>query len=159
MKKILVLVAMLVTGQLSYAADAGCGLGTLAISRNTKLMQLFALTTNSSTFTQVLGITSGTSGCSASGLVQNDKQMQYFVEINHQDIQREMAEGKGEKLQALALLNGCFTDESQSAFAQFSQQNFGKIVTSSSQSASDLVHNMKTEFNGNENLVNLCHGS
>jgi hypothetical protein len=113
----------------------------------------------SSTFTQVLGITSGTSGCSASGLVQNDKQMQYFVEINHQDIQREMAEGKGEKLQALALLNGCFTDESQSAFAQFSQQNFGKIVTSSSQSASDLVHNMKTEFNGNENLVNLCHGS
>jgi hypothetical protein len=70
-----------------------------------------------------------------------------------------MAEGKGEKLQALALLNGCFTDESQSAFAQFSQQNFGKIVTSSSQSASDLVHNMKTEFNGNENLVNLCHGS
>ncbi|MGZ5280029.1 MAG: DUF3015 family protein, partial [Pseudobdellovibrionaceae bacterium] len=80
------------------AGDAGCGLGSVIIQKNSKLLQLLAMTTNHSLFTQPLGITSGTSGCSSSGIVMNDKQMEYFVEVNHRDLSREMAQGQGEKL-------------------------------------------------------------
>ena len=81
----------------TMAGDAGCGLGGMLIKSNTKLLQLFAVTTNGTFFSQTLGITFGTSDCSAKGLVLNDKQIQYFVEVNHSDLIREMAQGYGSK--------------------------------------------------------------
>ena len=60
---------------MSYAGDAGCGLGGLIIQKNSKILQLLAVTTNHSFLSQEFGITFGTSGCSASGLVMNEKKM------------------------------------------------------------------------------------
>ena len=73
-----VMLSVLFAGSFAFAGDAGCGLGGMLIKSNTKLMQLFAVTTNGTLGSQTFGITFGTSGCSASGLVQNDKQIQYF---------------------------------------------------------------------------------
>ena len=75
-----VLVASLFVGSFAFAAgDAGCGLGSMIITKNTKVMQVLAATTNGTSGSQTFGITFGTSNCSANGLVQNDKQIQYFV--------------------------------------------------------------------------------
>lgn len=143
----------------AFAGDAGCGLGSMLIQKNTKLLQLFALTTNGSFFSQGFGITSGTSGCSASGLVMNDKQIQYFVEVNQEDLSREMAQGRGDKLATLALLNGCASESSQQAFATFTQGSYSKIVPAADVSASQMVQNLKSEMGSNQQISQICHGS
>lgn len=151
--------ALLMAGSSSFAADAGCGLGSMIITKNSKLLQLLAMTTNSYFFTQPLGITFGTSGCSASGLVMNDKQIQYFVEINQEELSREMAQGHGEKLATLALLKGCTSQDSQKAFAGFTQSSYSQILPAANTSAVDMVQNLNSEMAGQAELNHMCHGS
>jgi hypothetical protein len=116
------------------------------------------MTTNATSFSQAFGITSGTSGCSASGIVQNDKQIDYFVEVNQDDLTREMAQGEGEKLSALAALHGCQTKESQQAFSHWTQQSYDKILPSLSTTAPQIVLNLKTELKGSPDVVRACAG-
>lgn len=142
-------------GSVSMAAgDAGCGLGSMIITKNSKLMQLFAATTNGSFGSQTFGITFGTSNCSASGIVQNDKQIQYFVEVNQAELTREMAQGHGEKLSTLAALNGCASDSQINSFSAKAQSSFSSIVPSAKTSAVDFVNNMKSA-----SVADACHGS
>lgn len=144
LKSILITLSLLATGSVAYAADAGCGLGGELIKSNTKLAQLGATFLNGLSGNQTFGITSGTSGCTASGLVQNDKQIQYFVEVNQEELTREMAQGHGEKINTLAALNGCATKEQISAFNAKAQSSFKTIVPTAKTTAVDFVNNMKS---------------
>ncbi|HEY8272277.1 MAG TPA: DUF3015 family protein [Pseudobdellovibrionaceae bacterium] len=143
----------------AFAGDAGCGLGGIIFTKNAKLLQLFAMTTNSFLFTQPLGITFGTSGCSSSGIVMNDKQIQYFVEINQEELSREMAQGHGEKLSTLALLKGCTSQDSQKTFAQFTQSSYSHILPSANTSPVDMVQNLNTEMAGHSEVSQACRGT
>ncbi len=139
-----VLLTVLLGSSVAMANDAGCGLGSLVIKQNTKVMQVLAATTNGSFGSQTFGITFGTSNCSAQGLVQNDKQIQYFVEVNQAELTREMAAGHGEKMVTLAALNGCNTEAEINAFNAKAQANFKTIVPASKITAVDFVSNMKS---------------
>ena len=158
MKK-LILVLLASAGIQAHAADAGCGLGSVIIQRNSKVLQLLAMTTNSFFFTQPLGITSGTSGCSASGLVMADKEVQYFVEVNQEDLSREMAQGHGEKLATLANMKGCGSNQAQMAFGNFAQKSYERIIPSANTSAVDMVKNLNNEMSSQNELTQLCKGS
>ena len=140
----------------AQAGDSGCGLGSLVIQRNSKGLQILSLTTNSSFFSQGFGITSGTSGCSASGIVKNDQQMEYFVEVNHDDLTREMAQGEGEKLKTLAVLNGCKTSQSQKIFAEMTQKSYGKIIPEASTPAPEMVQNLRKEVQSSQEVSKAC---
>ena len=99
MKRILLAAAVVFGANFAQAqGDAGCGLGSMIIQENTKVMQILAATTNGTFGSQTFGITFGTSGCSASGIVKNDKQIQYFVEVNQEELMREMAKVTAKKL-------------------------------------------------------------
>jgi len=139
-----ILFVALLSGSISYAGDAGCGLGGELIKSNTKLAQLGATFLNGISGNQTFGISSGTSGCTASGLVQNDKQIQYFVEVNQEELTREMAQGHGEKMTTLAALNGCTTVEQINAFNTKAQTSFKAIVPAAKTTAVDFVNNMKS---------------
>ncbi|KHD88507.1 MAG: hypothetical protein OM95_08325 [Bdellovibrio sp. ArHS] len=159
MKK-LILSAIFLLGANAWAAgDAGCGLGSVIIQKNSKLLQLFAMTTNSVLLTQPLGITSGTSGCSSRGLVMADKEVQYFVEVNQEELSREMAQGHGEKLATLAQMKGCQNEASQKAFGSFAQNSYERIIPAANTSATDLVHNLNRELATQSDLNKMCHGS
>ena len=156
MKWILVAFLTLLGASAFAVGDAGCGLGSVIIQKNSKGLQLLAMTTNGIFLTQPLGITSGTSGCTSRGIVQNDRQIEYFVEVNHDDLSREMAQGQGEKLNVLAQLNGCMTGEAQAAFAGMTQESYEKIVPSADTVAGDLVQNLKKEMAQSQKLAGLC---
>jgi hypothetical protein len=143
----------------AFAGDAGCGLGSLIISKNSKGLQLLALTTNGTFLSQAFGITSGTSGCSSSGIVMNDKEVQYFVEINQKELSREMAQGHGQLLATLAEMKGCKNTEAQNAFGSFTQGSYTNIIPAANTSASEMVSNLNSELAGQKDLQNLCHGS
>lgn len=159
MKKLILAVLVLAGTQAYAAGDAGCGLGSIIISKNSKGLQLLAMTTNSFFFTQPLGITSGTSGCSARGIVMADKEVQYFVEVNQEDLSREMAQGHGEKVYTLAQMKGCQSEISQKAFATFTQSSYSQILPSASTSAADVVQNLNSALAQQSDLAQLCHGS
>ena len=148
------LVFTLLFGTAAMASDAGCGLGGMLIKSNSKLAQLGATLLNGTFGSQTFGISFGTSGCTASGLVQNDKQIQYFVEVNQEELTREMAQGRGEKINTLAALNGCVTDAQVSAFAAKAQTSFNTIVPSAKTTAVDFVSNLKAS-----SVSDACHGS
>ena len=155
--------AMLFANSALAAGDAGCGLGSLVISKNSKLLQLFALTTNGTFLSQVFGITSGTSGCTSSGLVMTDKEIDYFVEVNHDDLTREMAQGQGEKLSTLAVLHGCKSKQSQTAFSVWTQQSYEKILPTATTSSTEIVQNLKSQYalelKQNSAVAQACQGS
>jgi len=57
-----------------------------------------------------------------------EKAVQYFAEVNKDDLSREMAKGEGEKLMTLASLYGCESATTRTEFARAAQANFGKIL-------------------------------
>lgn len=153
MKNVIVLVLALMTSPAFAIGDAGCGLGSMIITKNTKLLQVFAATTNGIGM-QTVGITLGTSNCSADGIVKNDKQIQYFVEVNQEDLTREMAQGHGNKLATLAALNGCASDQTISQYSNAAQSHFEQIVPSAKVNAVDMVKNLKAS-----SIADVCTGS
>ena len=156
MKKLILALSFLVGGSALAAGDAGCGLGSLVMQKNSKLLQIFAMTTNATFFSQAFGITSGTSGCSASGLVQNEREVEYYVEVNQDDLSREMAQGQGEKLKTLAVLNGCQSEESQDAFFSMTKSSYDKIVNSANTSSQELVTHLKQQMKEDSDVNLLC---
>ncbi len=154
-KFLIILSAVLMSSTSVFAAqDSGCGLGSVVISKNSKLLQLFSLTTNGTFSSQALGITFGTSNCSSSGIVMNEKQVEYFVEVNHQDLHREVAQGHGEKLDALAQMHGCQTTESKQAFSSMAQKSYPTIFASPA--PHDIVVNLQKTASEDQNVLGLC---
>jgi hypothetical protein len=145
MKRLLVIASILASGSFAHAfGDAGCGLGSMIFKDNKKGFQILAATTNG-IGGQIFAITTGTSDCTSDGFVMNDKKIEYFAEVNQEDLTRQMAQGRGEKLNTLAALYGC-NGANQTQFAQMTQSNYGKIVTSAKISANEMVQNISREM-------------
>ncbi len=162
MKNIVAILGLLMTAASteSFAAgDAGCGAGSMIISKNSKGLQLFALTTNHSFLSQPLAITSGTSNCSSSGIVVNEKEIQYYVEVNQSEITRQMSMGKGEKIETLASMYGCQTDSSKQNFIDVSRTQFGKIQTHHALKPDEFLKNLNQVIDENSARLSDCHMS
>lgn len=126
--KILVIALMTVFSSLSFAkqyGEAGCGLGLQLMGKDGN--QVLAATTNASSYTQMFGISSGTSGCTEGGAVAQNKQVPAFIEVNKMALAIESARGQGETLAGLAQLMGCKAD----AFAPAMKANYNKIFVES----------------------------
>lgn len=138
------------------SGDAGCGLGSVIISKNSKGLQLLAMTTNHSLLTQPLGITFGTSNCSASGLVSNEREKEYFVQNNFTELQKNIARGEGESLSTFAALNGCQSIQAKSEFSNTLKTNMSEILPNSKTTSLELVSNVNAQIEKNQNLKTLC---
>lgn len=154
-KGILAAIMMLVSSVAFAAGDAGCGLGSVIISKNSKGLQLLAMTTNNYFFTQPLGITSGTSNCSSSGIVSNDKAIEYYVEANQNEILKEMSMGNGEKLDTFATLYGCQSDAGKAEFKAVSKSEF-ILINKNSNSTQEWVQNFNNVMSANKEKVSNC---
>lgn len=132
---------------------AGCGLGSLAITSN-DITQIFAATLNGIYGNQTFGITSGTSNCTADGVVKQDKVQELFITMNYDSLGQEMASGKGEKLESLGNLLGCSGD-SLSRFGQVTKENYAKLITEDSTPAS-VLSAVKSEVKSDKILAKSC---
>ncbi|TGL12516.1 DUF3015 domain-containing protein [Leptospira meyeri] len=132
---------------------AGCGLGTYVFQKN-NAEQILVATTNGIYGNQTFGITSGTSNCTADGVVKQDKVQELFVTMNYDSLGQEMASGKGEKLESLGSLLGCSND-SISRFGQVTKENYAKLITEDSTPAS-LLSAVKSEVKSDKILAKSC---
>jgi len=109
--------------------SAGCGLGSIVLGTKPGIMQVFAATTNASSYSQTFGITTGTSNCtSAPSAAAAQMEREVFVDMNFASLSKEAAQGSGDHLRALADIMGCANSaDDLAAFGRVSQARYGEI--------------------------------
>ncbi|MBN4054485.1 DUF3015 domain-containing protein [Nitrospira defluvii] len=155
------LIAIVVTVLFSSSAfaagygEAGCGLGSLIFGDSSGPVQIFAATTNGSTYSQLFGITSGTSNCDASGIILASKEDGLFVAGNFDNLEKEMAVGKGEHLNTLAGLLGCPAEKSPT-FASYAQENYLAIFAGEQTTPDEMLQTVRTGMSTHPELASAC---
>ncbi len=140
------------------ANDAGCGIGSMVLQKNSKLSQLLAVTVNITTFTEVFGITSGTSNCSASGIVFREKEASVFAEANLPNLKIEMARGEGESLAAFAALLGCQSSDVK-VFGEMTRNRYEYIFSDRNNSPQEFLKSIQNEVTHDSYLSARCKSS
>ncbi|MFQ5542863.1 MAG: DUF3015 domain-containing protein [Nitrospiria bacterium] len=159
MKKVIVMIAgFLFFAPSAFAAgygDAGCGLGSMVFGDAPGPVQIFAATTNGTSYSQGFGITSGTSNCDASGVILAERADDVFVVQNFDSLAKEMATGEGEHLTTLAGLLGCSADKN-TEFASFTQQNYEAIFVSDQTTSAEMLSAVKREISSHPEFSSSC---
>ncbi|MBI3804061.1 MAG: DUF3015 family protein [Nitrospirae bacterium] len=159
MKKLmLAIVGILMFSPTVFAAgygEAGCGLGSLIFGSTPGFVQIFAATTNASTYSQGFGITSGTSNCDAKGFDVSQVEQEKFVAHNFSGLAKEMATGEGEQLATLAGMLGC-PSVKQTQFNATAQRNYGAIYASDTTSPTEMLTAVKAVVARDQELSTAC---
>ena len=109
------------TAEARHYGSAGCGLGSLVFSPTGG--QIFAATTNGSSYSQLFGITSGTSNCTDAGHTASIR-VPAFIAANRPSLEKDIARGNGETLATLAGMMGC---QDNARFGSVLQQNYSNL--------------------------------
>jgi hypothetical protein len=133
-----------------FAAQAhqntGCGLGTLLFKSNadnSTLLQTLQSWTNGIFFNQSFGITFGTSECKQPRNFVNNERASEFAAANMDNLARDIAQGRGETLDAFAELMGV-PAKKRPEFYQQLQSGFTRIFTSPGVQMASVMDNIST---------------
>ena len=142
MKKLMASVAV-AAAALSTSAFAdsgpGCGWGQSVFKGQTGLVaHVGAATTNGTSTNQWVGLTLGTAGCDQNAVVSNEYQRKAFVASNMDSLSRDMAQGGGDHLDALASLLS-IADADKTGFYTLAQSNLSRIMAAADQGPTDVL--------------------
>jgi hypothetical protein len=132
------------TTALAYG-PAGCGLGSLIMTKDSILSQALASVTNLTLLNQFFGITSGTSGCNTNGFVMREKEAEAFAEANMQNLEVDMARGHGESIAAFAQILGC-GQNAISDFGRMTQIHYESIFPKANVDAPSFIRSVEVEM-------------
>lgn len=140
MKKFLAIALLVTSSSVTLADDdIGCGWGTMVWAGQSGLFpKLLGLTTNGTSGNQTFGITSGTAGCQADGVITSRARLSMFMGTNSERLARDMSVGHGESLNVLANLMGV-KEQDKSLFFQTAQANFSTIFAADNQTAGQAL--------------------
>jgi Protein of unknown function (DUF3015) len=153
-----VAIAAILAGGLGREARASdCAVGGFVVNKKTGIIeQLLAFTTNGTFFVTYAGaITTGTSGCSNSGIVKQDYEQRVFVTANFDALSQDLARGQGENVNALSSLMGCPTSLTGEV-ASVAQAHFGELVTGGPDRTMALLVSLKNEMRVHPALSASC---
>ena len=134
---------------------AGCGLGSMVFGSEPGGQQVFAATTNASTGSQTFGITTGTSNCGDNGLISMGQEREVFAQQNYTSLVKEMAQGEGESLYALASLYKCPID-AHKEFGAMVQKNFDHLVVDDETTPTEMLILLEGQLVRHPRLSNSC---
>ncbi len=157
-KYLIVILGTMLLSSPAFAAGygkAGCGLGSLVFGDAPGPVQIFAATTNGTSYSQLFGITSGTSNCDASGIILAEREGDLFAASNFDSLEKEMAAGEGENLDTLAGLLGCPTEKSPS-FASYTQENYSVIFANAQTTPNEMLQAIRTGISSHPKLASTC---
>jgi hypothetical protein len=152
MKKILS-IAILLIGSVAFSAkpygDAGCGLGSVLMGSSGN--QVIAATTNGTSYTNLFGISSGTSNCVAGGAVTMNKEVPLYIEANKDALAKEATRGNGETITGLSHLMGC----QQESFGPALKKNYKNIFVDSQMAPATIEQNIQTMISSDKNACGV----
>lgn len=131
-----------------------CGLGWQVTDKKSFIGTTTRGTTDSAL--SPFGMTSGTWGCEQHTFVKRDQEAILYVATNVEPLSIEMAEGRGEFLQAFARTMGC-SDSVAGAFGQMTQKNYEKIMNA--QNGVKMFQNVKQEIANDPVLMVGCNSA
>jgi hypothetical protein len=146
-----VVAVMLVVAGSAFAAgqarsNTGCGLGSMLFKNDADdkvLLQTFQATTNGIYGNQTFGITTGTSECQQPKNFANSQQLNEFMVANMDNLARDIAQGRGETLDAFAELLDVPAEKRPEFYGQL-QNGFTKIFTSPGVQMASVMDNIST---------------
>jgi hypothetical protein len=124
----------------------GCGLGSVIFKDQPGGVQIFAATTNGTFGNQTFGITTGTLNCGDPIWAYSNSETKRFVAHNMDALAMDIAQGKGETLDAFAELLQV-PAENRAEFAAVLQENFDQVFTSEKVVMADVIDNVVTVTN------------
>ncbi len=127
-------------------ANTGCGLGTMLFKNNadnSTVLQTFQATTNGFYGNQTFGITTGTSECAQPKNFVSNEQLNEFMVANMDNLARDIAQGRGETLDAFAELLAVPADKRPEFYQQL-QSGFTRIFTSPGVQMASVMDNIST---------------
>ncbi|TRX76103.1 DUF3015 domain-containing protein [Pseudomonas mangiferae] len=111
------------------AGGNGCGWGNMLFEGQRGLApHMLATTTNGTSGNATFGMTSGTNGCDTNGRLGYNGRSMLAMNGMLDNIAEDMAQGRGEALDAYATLLGIEKTD-RARFAEVAQQNFGVIFS------------------------------
>jgi len=134
--------------------SAGCGLGAIVFGSQPGMIQILAATTNGTSASQTFGITTGTSECGG-GAVKVQAEQKVYAFNNFGQLQKEIAQGKGERLQTLAYLMGC-NSKTIETFSSVAQKNYGQIFADSSTDSQLMLDRIRSAALSDTTLASQC---
>ena len=129
---------------------AGCGLGNMVFGKDN---QVLVATTNGTSYSQLFGITSGTSNCTDNGAATAQNRLPRFVESNRLALANDIARGQGETLASVSEIMGC---SNQGLVGTTLQKNFERIFTSENNNASDITNSILGVVKSENDLASDC---
>jgi len=108
---------------------AGCGLGAVMMGKRSA--QIFAATTNGSSFNQLFGISFGTLNCTDGPTNEVAMNVDKFIVANRSALTADVAKGDGETLSALTQVMGCSTDSRD--MGRLLKTNYNQIFVNDAQ--------------------------
>lgn len=130
---------------------AGCGLGSIIVGK--KGGQIFAATTNGTSWNQTFGISAGTLNCVDSPSAEVAGRMDQFILVNRSQVQGDIARGQGETIAAIGQYMGCSANTSQIGSAL--KSNYPTIFTSGA-AANEVTDSIITTILSNPELAQSC---
>ncbi len=130
---------------------AGCGLGALAMGPDGG--QVSAATTNSTSFNQGFGISSGTLNCLEPGKAAAVEAQKNFFVNNLDQLSKEMAQGTGSYVSAFAETFGC-QNESSEIFASQMKRSYDDIF--SAPGVMSMLSRVRSSVKSNQALSKSC---
>lgn len=123
----------------------GCGLGYVLFGHgdNSRIVQVFAGTTNNISGNQTFGVTSGTSGCTEDGAVKFVKEVEVFADVNLDSLRREMASGQGEFARAFASLLGA-NEQQIPAYMSLFKSNYDVLFPTADTTSGEMLLSLQT---------------
>jgi hypothetical protein len=134
--------------------SAGCGLGAVVFGSKPGMIQILAATTNGTFASQTFGITTGTSECGG-GVVKVQSEQKIYAYNNFGQLQKEIAQGKGERLQTLAYMMGCNAN-TVDKFSSVAQQNYGQIFADQKTDSDIMLNKIRAAALADAALSSQC---
>lgn len=134
-----VLLVLAVFSSAFAGGNTGCGLGNVIFKgKSGKVVDVLAITTNGSSYSQFFAITSGTSGYQE-GVEIGANGVELYVDENMDMLAADMSRGNGEYLDTLATL---MEVEDKAEFGKKLQSNFDKIYSHENITSKEVVANI-----------------
>lgn len=130
---------------------AGCGWGSMLMGPEGG--QVSAATTNGTFYNQGFGISFGTANCMEPGKVAAIQTQENFFVNNISQLSKEMAQGKGEYLEAFSQTFGC-NSNSMPEFGGQMKKSYNAIF--SSPGAVSMLEEVRSQVKNNPTLVKQC---
>ena len=160
MKRLLFFVLCGIVLPSSVFAASGCGFGT-RLYGDSFLGETFALTQDAgSSISNSFSTTSGTSGCSNSGIVQHEKQKNFIIHT-YPNLEEDILKGSGPYLANLVEVMGCSSNvntEFQKS-VQTKIENLIEQPIDQKSKALRFYQQLNTELNNNPVFLDACHNS